>query len=345
MKPRIEQWRKAVLPVDVIIKQAVEVLDKVALKIVLIVDDVNNLVGTVTDGDIRRGLLGGLNLNSPVIEVTNKNPLVLNRKITQEEILNLMHVHKVQQIPILNSENKLIGLYLWDEMNASNKISNTIVIMAGGQGLRLRPETLNCPKPLLRVAGKPILEHIILRAKAQGFSNFIIAINYLGHMIEDYFQNGDNFGVKIEYLREPYPLGTAGALSLLDPNLNSPFILINGDVITTLNFSDFLHFHNQNDAFVSMAIKEYESQNPYGVIKTQGLDVVDIYEKPLTRTNINAGMYVITTSILSELNKLVYLDMPDLLRTLQKKGKRIIAFPIYESWADIGTLKDIRKLN
>jgi dTDP-glucose pyrophosphorylase len=338
-------WRKTILPIGVTIREVIKLINEVALRIALIVDESNNLVGTVTDGDIRRGLLGGLDLNSPAIEVINKNPFVINREINREEILHLMHVHKVQQIPILNNENKLVGLYLWDEMNAPSKISNTIVIMAGGQGIRLRPETLNCPKPLLPVAGKPILEHIILRAKNQGFSNFIIAINYLGHMIEDYFKNGDNFGVNIEYLREPYPLGTAGALSLLDPNLNSPFILINGDVITNINFSDFLNFHKQNNAFVSMAIKEYESQNPYGVIKTQGLDVVGIYEKPITRTNVNAGMYVITTSVLSELKKLVYIDMPDLLRTLQKRSKRIIAFPIYESWADIGTLKDLGKLN
>jgi NDP-sugar pyrophosphorylase family protein len=220
-----------------------------------------------------------------------------------------------------------------------------MVIMAGGKGVRLHPQTLNCPKPLLRIAGKPILEHIIEHAKNQGFTNLVIAINYLGHMIEDYFGDGDKFGVKIQYLRENLPLGTAGALSLLDPKPDSSFIVTNGDVITDINYVELLNYHHQNSASATMAVRGYEWQNPFGVVQTQGLEIIGFEEKPITRSNINAGVYALEPSALSLLGKSEPCDMPMLLKRLQEKSKLVIAFPMHESWLDIGRLEDLDKLS
>jgi NDP-sugar pyrophosphorylase family protein len=211
-----------------------------------------------------------------------------------------------------------------------------MLIMAGGKGTRLHPQTINCPKPLLPIAGKPILEHIIDRARNQGFTNFVFAIHYLGHMIENYFGDGKKFGVKIQYLRESSPLGTAGALSLLNPKPDSSFILTNGDIITDINFAELLSFHQLNSADATMAVREHQWQNPFGVVETQGLDIIRFEEKPITRSHINAGIYVLEPLVLSLLEKSVPCDMPTLLKRLQEKSKRVIAFPVHEQWIDIG---------
>ena len=341
MNYQFEQWRHAVLPVDANIKQAVEILDKVALKIVLIIGNSQNLVGTVTDGDIRRGLLRDLDLNSPLIEVINKNPFVVHRELDREELLNLMTLNKVQQIPLLNNKNQLLGLYTWDEINTPLSRSHTIVIMAGGKGLRLSPHTLKCPKPLLPVAGKPILEHLIIRAKKQGFSNFLLAINYLGHMIEDHFEDGKKLGVNIQYLRESFPLGTAGALGLIKSKPSESFIVTNGDIISDINYLELINFHEQNNAIGTMAVRGYDLQNPFGVVKTQGIDIVSFEEKPITQTLINAGVYVLDPMVLEILSGLEYYDMSQLFLRLQSEQKRIVAFPIHEAWVELGNSKDL----
>ena len=208
--------------------------------------------------------------------------------------------------------------------------------MAGGKGSRLHPQTENCPKPLLPIAGKPILEHIIERAKIEGFSHFILAIYHLGHMIEEYFGNGDALGVRIEYLREESPLGTAGALSLLNPLPESAFVVTNGDVITDIRYGELLDFHNQHGATATMAVRVHEWQNPFGVVETQGLEIVGYEEKPVSRSHINAGVYVIEPSVIGLLTKFISCDMPTLFERIRANEKKVVAYPIHENWLDIG---------
>ena len=336
MNPKSDFWRKAIVPDWATIKEAINRLNEIGLKLVLVTDESNVLIGTISDGDIRRGLLKGLDLNSLVIDILRESPIVVLPDTNREIVLQLMISNKVQQIPIINEKNQVIGLHLWDELNTPAVQPNIIVIMAGGKGTRLHPQTKNCPKPLLPIAGKPILEHIIERAKNQGFTNFVFAIHYLGHMIEDHFGDGNKFGVKIQYLRESSPLGTAGALSLLNPKPDSSFILTNGDIVTDVNFAELLSFHQLNSADATMAVREHQWQNPFGVVETQGLDIIRFEEKPITRSHINAGIYVLEPLVLSLLEKSVPCDMPTLLKRLQEKSKRVIAFPVHERWIEIG---------
>jgi dTDP-glucose pyrophosphorylase len=336
-------WHKIILPIEVTIKDVVKILDQVALQIVLITDESNLLIGTVSDGDIRRGLLKGLSLDSPIESIVRRNPIVVAPGLSREKVLQIMNSNKIQQVPVINKRNEVIGLHLWNELNSPPTHANLFVIMAGGRGTRLHPQTINSPKPLLPLAGKPILEHIISRAKSHGFNNFVIAIYYLGHMIQDHFGDGEKFGVKIRYLNESTPLGTAGALSLLDPKPNSPFIVTNGDVVTDINYAELLNFHKQNNASATMAVKGYEWQNPFGVVQTQGLEIITFEEKPITRSYVNAGVYVLEPSSLSFLKKSETCDMPTLLKRLKEKSNSLIAYPIHEPWLDIGRPEDLKK--
>lgn len=334
-------WPRAILPINSNIKQAVHILNEISLRIVLITDSTGVLVGTISDGDIRRGLLKGLNLDSPIESIIHHDALVVPPELSRDQVLQMMTANKIQQIPIVDENMHLIGLHLWDEISTQPARANIMVIMAGGKGTRLHPQTENCPKPMLQVAGKPILRHIIDRAKVEGFSHFILAIYYLGNMIEEYFGNGERFGVKIEYLREDAPLGTAGALSLLNPIPESAFVVSNGDVITDIRYGELLDFHQQHKAVATMAVRVHEWQNPFGVVQTQGVEITRYEEKPISRSNINAGVYVIEPSALSLLTKSVPCDMPTLFELLNVHGRRTVAYPIHERWLDVGRPDDL----
>ena len=343
MSKSTEVWIKAILPTDSSIRQAVQVLNESSLRIVLVTDDLGVLIGTISDGDIRRGLLKGLELDSSIDAVIHKNALVVPPELTREVVLQFMIANKLQQIPIINEKMQVVGLHLWDEISIPNVRSNVMVIMAGGKGTRLHPQTENCPKPMLPINGKPILEHIIDRARVEGFSHFILAINYLGHMIEEYFGDGESLNVKIEYLREDLPLGTAGALSLLEPVPNSPFIVTNGDVLTDIHYGELLDFHVQHNSTATMAVRIHEWQNPFGVVQTQGIEITGYEEKPISRTYINAGVYAMDPAALSFLTKATPCDMPDLFKLIQNNEKRTVAYPVHERWLDVGRPDDLLK--
>ena len=336
-------WRKAILPANATIGQAIRNLDKIALKIVLVANKSGELEGTLSDGDIRRGLLKGLSLNSPIASVIHRNALVVPPDLRRELVMQLMVANKIQQIPVVDEQQRIIGLHLWDEITTQPTRSNLMVIMAGGMGTRLRPHTDNWPKPLLPVGGKPMLEHIIDRAKLEGFNNFVLAIHYLGHMIEAHFGNGESLGVQIDYLREETPLGTAGALSLLSPLPNAPFVVTNGDVITDIHYGELLDFHIRHTAAATMAVGIHEWQHPYGVVHTQGIEIVGFEEKPIARSHINAGVYVIDPMVLSLLTANVHCDMPILFERLQAKAQRTAAYPMHEPWLDVGRPDDLKK--
>ena len=254
-----------------------------------------------------------------------------------------MRANKVQQIPIVDKNKKILGLHVWDQIAAPLERQNMMIIMAGGKGVRLLPITKDRPKPLIEVGGKPMLEHIIMRAKNDGFTWFLIAINYLGNLIEDYFGDGSRFGVKIDYIREEMPLGTAGALSLLYAQPEKPFIVSNGDVITDVSYGDLLDFHEHHKAIATMAVRSHEWQHPFGVVRTDGVDIIGFDEKPVNRTNINAGIYVLSPEALDNIKKDEPLDMPTLFNDLHKQTKRTVAYPMHEPWLDLGRPDDLIK--
>ena len=345
MTNQLDLWRDSIVKINTPIKIAIERLNKVGIKIALVLDENFRLLGTISDGDFRRGMLSGLTLEDTVEKIMNKNPRTVNEGTSRLEILKLMNDTKILQIPIVDRNNFVIGLHLWDDISVQAKYSNIMVIMAGGKGSRLHPQTENRPKPMLLVAGIPILEHIIKRARSQGFNHFIIAINYLGQIIEDYFKDGHKFGVKIEYLHEDVPLGTAGALSLLSHKPERAFIVTNGDVITDINYSDFLEYHTVQNAAATVAVHTYEFQIPYGVVQINGLEVESYEEKPIVSSLINAGVYALDPDILDLITEPKFRDMPELLDISRDLKKKVIVYPLHESWIDIGRPIDLEIAN
>jgi dTDP-glucose pyrophosphorylase len=325
------------------IEDAIKILIDSSLGIVLIVDSDLKLLGTVTDGDIRRGLLRGLTLSSPISEVINLKPIVVPKTFTREAVKKVMSANRIFQIPVVDEDLKLVGLHVWDEQRTTVARDNVMVIMAGGRGTRLLPKTEKTPKPMLLLGDKPILEHIINRAKAAGIKEFVLAIHHLGEVIEEYFGKGQFLGVNISYIKEKSPLGTAGALGLIDPKPTKPIIVANGDVITDIRFGDILEFHSQNSAMATMAVQVYESENPFGVVQTKGVSITGYEEKPMIRSLVNAGVYVINPSALDFMEKGAECSMPTLFEILRTEGLKTIAFPLHENWLDLGSPSDLAK--
>ena len=338
-----QSWTKALLPLGSSIQEAILNLDQSGLQIVLITAADGRLCGTVTDGDVRRALLRGLNLQGRVDDIMFRSPMVAPPEVGREKVLQLMRANKIHQLPVVDAEHRVVGLHVWDEIIAPSRRDNMMVIMAGGLGKRLRPFTEDCPKPMLPVAGKPMLEHIIDRARAEGFSRFVLSVHYLGHMVEEYFGNGERWQISIDYLREDSPLGTAGAISLLNPQPDLPFLVTNGDVLTDINYAEMLDFHMHHGALATMAVRQHEWQHPFGVVRTKGIEIVGFEEKPIHRTHVNAGIYVLDPEALNVLTKGEACDMPTLFERLQNQGKSTIAYPMHEPWLDVGRPDDLER--
>jgi NDP-sugar pyrophosphorylase family protein len=275
----------------------------------------------------------------------NFNPISILNSESEIEAQTIMTTNQIKQLAVVDSDNKLIGVHLIEQILNLAPKENPILIMAGGFGKRMMPLTESVPKPMLKVAGKPILEHIILNAKSQGFKKFIISLHYLGKLIIDHFGDGSVLDISIEYIHEREPLGTAGALSLLDPLPKLPFIVTNGDILTDINYANLLHFHESNNAEATMTIKKYELQNPYGVVNTQGLEIISFEEKPIQISYVNAGIYAINPSNLKYLKSNQPCDMPDFFERIKNDERLIAAYPIHETWADVGKPTDLSKVN
>ena len=338
-----EHWKKALLPPGATLHEAISNLNETAFQIALISNSEGVLIGTLTDGDIRRALLRQYNMSNIIEPIINRDPLVVPPDLKNVSVLQLMQANRIHQLPIVDENRKVVGLHLMDELMEPKQLPNSMVIMAGGQGTRLRPHTENIPKPMLNVDGKPMLAHIIERAIAEGFQRFVLAVHYLGNVIEEYCGDGRKWNVQIEYLREASPLGTAGAISLLNPRPKAPFIVSNADVLTDIRYSDLLNYHIKHRASGTMAVRVHEWQNPFGVVHTKGLNIVGFEEKPVFRHNINAGVYVLDPQVLDELKIGEHCDMPTLFNRLQNCGKNTIVYPIHEPWLDLGRVDDLDK--
>ena len=326
------------------ISEALKKMSVGGIKIVLVVNDKDNLIGTLSDGDIRRGLLNGLDLNSTIETVVHKSPTTAKISDTKDELLKLAISKQINQIPILDENNKIKDIYVLDEFLKIKKKTNKVVLMAGGLGTRLMPLTEHTPKPMLKVGNKPILHTILKKFKECGYTNFVMCVNYKSKVIQDYFGDGTKFGVKIEYILEKQRMGTAGALSLLAGKLKEPFFVMNGDLLTNLDFEKILDFHIKNESKATMCVREYNIEVPYGEVKLDKENVISIAEKPMHKFFVNAGIYVLDPECIDLIPKEFY-DMPLLFKKIIQHNKKTISFPLGEYWLDIGRSKDYERAN
>lgn len=340
-----KDWKKALLPITTTLKEAAETIDSNQLLVVLIVDQSNKLLGMVTDGDIRRAILNGISLHETVDKFMNTSPRTTSKEEPTRNSVDFFKKTHFRHLPVVNPEGIVIGLRLLDEIHQTVERKNKVVLMAGGLGARLGELTQNCPKPLLKVGNKPLLETILENFIEHGFKYFYISVNYKAELIEDYFGNGSKWSVDIQYLKENKRLGTAGALSLI-PNVSElPLFIMNGDLLTKVNFQRLLDFHNEHQAHGTMCVREYDFQVPYGVVKVDQYHITKIDEKPRQRFFVNAGIYVISPEALKLIPNDQFYDMPSLFDLMRKKEMETIAFPIHEYWLDIGKKDDFVQAN
>ena len=342
----MKDWRQTLVSKDARILDAIQVLDKASYQICLVVDPANRLIGTVTDGDIRRGILAGIEMSAPVSKIMNVKPRTAFPGGDSSALIALMRQHLIHQMPLLNAEGVVVGLAQLDELiGQSARRDNIVVLMAGGLGQRLRPLTEDTPKPLLQVGGRPILERILDGLIAQGFWRFFLSVNYRADMIEEHFGDGSRWGVEIRYLREDKPMGTAGPLGLLPKHPSAPVLVMNGDLLTQTNLPRLLEYHQQRRAQASMCVRKYDFQVPFGVVHLDGDEITGIDEKPVHEFFVNAGIYTLDPAIIDLVPRNQRLDMPELFTRARNQGLRTVVFPIHEYWLDIGRLDDFEKAN
>ncbi|MCG3714147.1 nucleotidyltransferase family protein [Arcobacter lacus] len=327
------------------IKEALQIIDTGALQIALIVDVNDKLLGTLTDGDIRRGLLKGLDLNSSVESIVFKTPTIAKISNTKEEILKLALSKKLHQIPIVDDNGKILGIQEIEELIRPKEKINKVILMVGGLGTRLRPLTDNTPKPMLKVGNKPILQTIVEKFSEYGYTNIIMCVNYKSHIIQDYFGDGKEFGVSIEYILEEQRMGTAGALSLLSEKPTEPFFVMNGDLLTNINFEHLHNFHIFNNSMGTMCVREYDFQVPYGVVNIENSKILSIEEKPTHKFFVSAGIYMLSPEILEYIPQNQFYDMPTLFEKIISEKQNAISFPLREYWLDIGRIEEYKKAN
>lgn len=338
-------WKEILVLPETSIREAIRVLDESAKQIVLVVDERNRLLGTVTDGDIRRSILKGMSLDEPTQKIMNPDPTVAMMDEGRESILAMMQRKELHHIPLVDENRRVVGLETLGELIQSRTRKNWVVLMAGGLGSRLSPLTDACPKPMLKVGNKPLLETILENFIEYGFHRFYISVNYMADVVKSYFGDGSRWGVDICYLHEDQCLGTAGALSLLLKKPTEALLVMNGDLLTKVNFKQLLDFHAEHHAQATMCVREYDFQVPYGVVKIDAHRIISIDEKPIQRFFVNAGIYVLEPEALDLISSNTYFDMPTLFEKLIELKKETSVFPIREYWLDVGQLADYDRAN
>ena len=287
-------WTNILLKPEATLLDAINVLDRESLRIVLVVDEQSRLLGTVTDGDIRRALIKYKNMDTRLSLAMSTEPTVAAKSTEPKAVLDMMQKMDLLHIPIVDEQGIVAGLETLQSLTTSKKKNNPVFLMAGGFGKRLHPLTKDIPKPLLKVGNKPILQTILEQFAEAGFFNFYISTHYKAEMVKEYFGNGEKWGVKIEYVHEEAPLGTAGSLGLLPSSIpNLPIVMMNGDLLTKVNFEYLLQFHDEQSGMATMCVREYDLQVPYGVVKAEGQYITSIVEKPVKKFFVNAGIYVL----------------------------------------------------
>lgn len=327
------------------IRETLQIIDKSSKQIALVVDEDNKLIGTLNDGDIRRGLLKGFTLSDTIENIYFRTPTVANINDSKETIIKLATTKKILQIPLIDNDGILVGLKNLDELIDQQKKPNKVILMVGGLGTRLRPLTENTPKPMLQVGNKPILQTIVEKFSEYGYDNIIMCVNYKSQIIQDYFGDGSQFGVSIEYIMENKRMGTAGALSLLPELPTEPFFVMNGDLLTNVNFEHLGDYHLAHQSKATMCVREYDFQVPYGVVNIDNGKITSIVEKPLHKFFVSAGIYMLSPDIIHYIPKNQFYDMPTLFEQLIENKENVLSFPIHEYWLDIGRVNDYERAN
>jgi dTDP-glucose pyrophosphorylase len=327
------------------IKKALKVIGDGAMQIALIVDHEDKLLGTLTDGDIRRGLLEGLDLDSSIESIISTKPIIAKHNATREDILKLALSMKLHQIPIVDDYGKVIGIQEIDDLIKVSNKTNMVVLMVGGLGKRLGQLTKNTPKPMLKVGNKSILQTIVESFAFHGYTNIVMCLNYKSQVIQDFFGDGSEFGVTIEYIIENQRMGTAGALSLLKDKPTEPFFVMNGDLLTNVNFESIHEVYSSGDAKALMCVREYDFQVPYGVINIENAKILSIEEKPAYNFFVNAGIYMLSPEVLQYIPKNQFYNMTTLFEKLISIEKNVISFPLQGYWLDIGRSEEYKKAN
>lgn len=340
----MKQWESTFIGPETSLEEAIATLEQEALRIVMVIDSERRLLGTLTDGDVRRALLKQLPLDIQVGEVMCKSPRTADKDWSKERVLADMEKYQLLQLPVVDQQDRVIGLETLHDLLHRRHRDNPVFLMAGGFGTRLQPLTHNCPKPLLKVGGKPILELILENFINAGFHRFFISTHYLPEMLREHFGDGSRWGVSIRYVHEEKPLGTGGALGLLPHDeINLPLFVMNGDLLTTLNFQSLLEFHQNHAGVATMCVREYEHCVPYGVIQSEGHRISSMVEKPVHRFFINAGIYLLSPDLVKSVAPGTRIDMPTLLEKEIAGGENVNIFPVHEYWLDIGRMEDFQR--
>lgn len=327
------------------VRDAMGAMTRSRVGLALVRDRDGRLLGVIVDIDIRRALLRGANLDSPAATAMNRKPVTVPAGATREEISAAFRAHPKSHLPIVDAKGRLTGLAaLADFATIPTRYANRVVVMAGGAGKRLRPLTANTPKPMLRLGDKPILEHVLEQMVAAGFTHFTFTVNYLAEQIERHFGDGSRWGAEIEYVHEPKPLGTAGALGLIKRPGTQPLIVLNGDILTNVDFPALIDFHRAEKGLATICVKHHEIQVPYGVVEHSRRRMTRFVEKPTQRFLVNAGIYVLDPRALAWLPKRRACDMPEFLERIRaRKRGGVACFPIQEYWLDIGGPQEFRR--
>ncbi len=331
------------LPFNATIQEALGVINNGAVKIALVVNDNNQLLGTLSDGDIRRGLLRKKTLDDTIEDVYFKNPIIANESDSREELLRLCAMKQIGQVPIIGKDKQIINLFVLDEGLSQKQYDNTVVLMVGGLGTRLMPLTENTPKPMLKVGNKPILQTIVEGFSKHGFTNITMCLGYKSSVIRDFFQDGSRFGMNIDYIVEDQRMGTAGALTLLKKKPGKSFFVMNGDLLTNVNFEQMLDFHESHSSKATMCVRKYDIEVPYGVVDIDEENITSIEEKPIHNFFVNAGIYLLEPNCIDLIPENEFYDMTSLFEKLIGEKNKTVSFPLQEYWLDIGNHSDYSK--
>ena len=342
----MKQWKELLLSPDDTVQCALELLDKAGSQFAMVLDEYGRLLGVLTDGNIRRGLLNQIGLGQVVRCVMEKDAITVSPEVRAEKALAIMEEKGILYLPVVDERGRVLSLWSYRFFHGHTPLDTPVVLMAGGRGVRLGELTKNCPKPMLTVGSKPILEHTVFTLHSQGFRNFYITLNYRGQMIEDHFGDGSKFGISITYLKENKPLGTAGALSMLPNDLGSSFIVMNGDILTRCNFRLLSAQHAVSGAAATMVTKLHQVQIPYGVVNSsKDGSLCSVDEKPMLSYAVSAGINVFSPSALPFVPKDTFFDAPQLVMAIKNADLPVKVYPIDDYWLDIGRVDDYRKAN
>ncbi len=340
----MNNWKTVAVRPFTPLETAIATLDTGGLRIVIVTDDNDVLLGTVTDGDVRRALLRRQSMTTPVSEIMCATPQVAEVHWTREKMLAVMESTRLLQLPVVDPQRRVVGIETLHDMLDRKRIDNPVFLMAGGFGKRLYPLTQDCPKPMLKVGDRPILELILQGFADAGFYRFYISTHYLPEVIREHFGDGSRWNVSIQYVHEDSPLGTGGALGLLPHDeIDLPIVLMNGDLLTRVDYRSLLEFHQRHSGAATLCVREYESQVPYGVIQSEGHRITQIVEKPVQRFFISAGIYMLSPELIRRVAPGERIDMPTLLEQEISAGRDVNMFPVHEYWLDIGRMDDFHR--